>query len=75
MAPWPVDQETVKHRLDAGKLRSHMLPERLIVAQLLRLDSTDDPLGVGHQAVEFVIGTNIKLAEAGSCRPSGGLHR
>ena len=38
----------VKDRLHARQLRGHLLAERLVIAQLLRLDTTDDVFRLQH---------------------------
>ena len=50
--------------MDLGQFAGHGLPQHLVVAQRLRLDTLDDLLGLGHQFVQFLVGTDIELAEA-----------
>ena len=50
--------------LHAGKLRGHALPERLVVAKLLRLDAAHDSLGLTDQVVELLAGADIEMPEA-----------
>ena len=41
----------------------HLLPQMAVFAQLLRLDAADRALGLGHQAVELFVGTDVQVPE------------
>ena len=61
--PRTVHQQAIEHALHAGHFRGNVLPQAGVVAQVLRLDAADDPLGVGHQAVELLVAADVELAE------------
>ena len=61
--PRSIDQHSVERGLDAGQLRGNLLPQTGVVAQLLRLDTTNGALGLGHKAVELLVGTDIQMSE------------
>ena len=44
-------------------LRGDVLPQPGVVAQVLRLDAADDPLGSGHELVELLAAADVQLAE------------
>ena len=51
--PGAIDQQAVQRGLHAGQLRHHPLPQRRVVAQLLRLDAANDLLRLADQLVEL----------------------
>lgn len=59
-----IHQEAIQHRLDPGQLSRHVAPQAGVLPQVLRLDSTDHPLGVVDQAVQLLVGSDVQLPEA-----------
>ena len=56
-------KQAIQYALHAGHFRGDVLPQAGIVAQVLRLDTADDLLGVGHQTVQLLVAADVKLAE------------
>ena len=50
-----INQEAIQYRLDTGKLRGHLLPERPAVAELLGLNTVNDLLCPLDEAIQLVI--------------------
>ena len=45
--------------------RSDVLPQAGVVAELLRLDAPNRPLGLGDELIELLVATDVELAKAG----------
>ena len=56
-------KQTIEDCLYAGELGGHLLAERLVVPELLRLDAADDSLGLVHQHFQLLIGADVEMAE------------
>src|SRR5262245_48790653 len=63
VATRPINQESVKDRLDSGQLRRDLLPQRAVVAQLLGLNALNNPLGLANQLVELLGRPDIEVPE------------
>lgn len=53
--PGAIHQQAVQDGLNAGKLRGHLLPQRLVVPQDLRLDAAHDALGMTDELIELLV--------------------
>ena len=72
VATRPVDEQPIEHTLDAGKLCRNLLPQRLVVSELLRSDASDYLLAIDDELVELVIRVHVELSEPlEECREVG----
>jgi hypothetical protein len=58
-----IHEQAIEHRLDARELRGDVLPQPLVVAQLLRLHAPHDPLRPLHQLVQLAAGAQAQVPE------------
>jgi hypothetical protein len=59
----PVHQQPVEYRLHLAHLRGDVLPQSLVVTEVLRLHAPDDPPSLADKLIELLVGTDVQLAE------------
>ena len=59
--PRPVYQKPVQRGLDCREFRGHVLPQRVFVPQLLRLDVPHDALDLVHELIELVAAADTQV--------------
>src|SRR6516164_6998200 len=62
-SPGLVNQHGIDGRFDTVEFAGDVLPQVVVVAQLLRVDALDNALSTGHQVIEIGVGMNVELPE------------
>jgi len=61
LPPGALDDQAVEPGLDLGHLGSDLLPQTVVVAQVLRRDPADQFLGLFDEAVQLLIGADVEV--------------